>query len=71
MRRPPLTTSTPVSDRAGSKGEYQGATRVDVPRAHVAEVFEAAVDRLGRAVGRAGQVEERENVRGALLQCCR
>ncbi|MDQ0408552.1 hypothetical protein J2S50_007101 [Streptomyces sp. DSM 40167] len=31
MRRPPLTASTPVSDRASSKGEYQGATRVDVP----------------------------------------
>ena len=33
-----------------------------------AEVFEAAVDRLGRAVGGAGSVEEREDVDGALFQ---
>ena len=41
-----------------------------VPEAEggAAEVFEAAVDRLGRAVGRAGPVEEREDVRGTLLQ---
>src|SRR5690606_17234323 len=32
------------------------------------EVFEAPVDRLGRAVAGAGPVEEREHVRGALLE---
>jgi len=33
-----------------------------------AEVFEASVDGLGGAVAGAGAVEEREDVRGALLQ---
>ncbi len=32
------------------------------------EVFEASVDRLGRAVVGAGAIEEREDVRGALLE---
>jgi len=34
-----------------------------------AEVFESAVDGLGRAVGRAGSVEVGQHVSGALFQC--
>ena len=42
--------------------------QVAEPEGGSAEVFEAAVDRLGRAVGRAGSLEVGQHVVGALLQ---
>lgn len=44
--------------------------RAEVPEAErgAAEMFESPVDRLCRAVARAGAIEEREDVRGALFE---